>query len=180
MPTTKETWLEKSKKLQEPVPSEEINELPEAGASITFKVLSPQGYPALLTARDSHIASLFDTIEQVEAHLKESGWLPDRQMVVAKQLPLPTGDKCPKCGADMVRFASKDGTKSGVKCSTGKFDFVSKKTIGCDYVKWDDQDTSVGGGATPAQRGLLEAKGMWKDGLTKSQASELISNLLGK
>jgi len=175
MPTNKEIW---ANKVKEVVPSEEI-ELPEAGASITFKVLSPLGYPALLTARDSHIASLFDTIEQVEAHLKEKGWLPDKQ-IVAKQMPLPTGEKCPKCGSDLVRFASKDGTKSGVKCSTGKFDWATKKTIGCDYVKWDDSDTSVAGGATPAQKALLEAKGLWKDGMTKSQASELISNLLGK
>src|SRR3989344_275625 len=45
-------------------------------------------------------------------------------------------DICPKCGNPLGEIAL---TKTGRKlqrCSTGSWDPQTKKTVGCDYVKW--------------------------------------------
>ena len=54
----------------------------------------------------------------------------------------PKGDVCPKCGKLLVYKETKTGKKM-MKCSGGQWNPTTKRTDGCDYVKWinDDDDT---------------------------------------
>lgn len=49
--------------------------------------------------------------------------------------PKELDEKCPKCGAALVLQTTRFGKKMK-KCSTGSWDKVAKKAIGCDYVEW--------------------------------------------
>lgn len=155
--------------------------MPEAKSSVTYALVSKNGLPLMFTVRASDEGELLEEMEQLETSLVKNGYTGDRKVgFVAKPKEVVVGEKCPKCSSPLVKFTSKDGTKSGIKCSAGKWDFETKKTIGCDFVRWNDADTSVNGEATPAQKAILVAKGVWQDGMTKSQANELIGQLLGK
>lgn len=109
----------------------EEKELPEAKSSVTYSLVSKTGYPLLFTVREGSEAKLLKRMTQLEGAFLQRGYTPkvDR---FAKQLPVPTGEKCPKCQADLVKFAK------GVKCSTNKWDKDTKKAVGCDYIKWND------------------------------------------
>lgn len=55
-----------------------------------------------------------------------------------KWLPIEPQDldeKCPKCGSPIVLQVTRFGKKMK-KCSTGKWDKATKKTVGCDYIEW--------------------------------------------
>ena len=49
--------------------------------------------------------------------------------------PQLLGEKCPKCGNQLVLAVTRFGKKMK-KCSTGGWDAVAKKATGCDYVEW--------------------------------------------
>ena len=49
--------------------------------------------------------------------------------------PQVLDEKCPKCGNPLVLAVTRFGKKMK-KCSTGSWDKVAKKAIGCDYVEW--------------------------------------------
>lgn len=49
--------------------------------------------------------------------------------------PKELDEKCPKCGNPLVLNVSRFGKKMK-KCSTGSWDSVNKKVVGCDYVEW--------------------------------------------
>lgn len=49
--------------------------------------------------------------------------------------PKELEEKCPKCGNPLVLAVTRFGKKMK-KCSTGGWDSVAKKPIGCDYVEW--------------------------------------------
>jgi len=53
----------------------------------------------------------------------------------------PKGDVCPKCGKMLQYKETKTGKKM-MKCSGAGWDPINKRAIGCDYVKWinDDND----------------------------------------
>src|SRR3989344_4284382 len=49
--------------------------------------------------------------------------------------PEELDEKCPKCGNPLVLATTKFGKKMK-KCSTNKWDKVTKKATGCDYIEW--------------------------------------------
>ncbi len=49
--------------------------------------------------------------------------------------PQELDEKCPKCGAKLVLAYTRFGKKMK-KCSTGTWDKIAKKVVGCDYVEW--------------------------------------------
>lgn len=49
--------------------------------------------------------------------------------------PQTLDEKCPKCGNPLILATTRFGKKMK-KCSTGSWDKVAKKAIGCDYVEW--------------------------------------------
>lgn len=49
--------------------------------------------------------------------------------------PEQLDEECPKCGAKLILATTRFGKKMK-KCSTGNWDKITKKVIGCDYVEW--------------------------------------------
>jgi len=45
---------------------------------------------------------------------------------------------CPKCNAPLKEQPTKDGTIL-IKCSMNKWNKVTRKATGCDYVKWPEE-----------------------------------------
>jgi hypothetical protein len=181
----KEEFVEKAKEMA----TESLQKLmPEAVASVTYELLSPDGYPILLTMRDGRESALFERMEALEKFFKDSGYQPNIKSRYTgrteAQKEYVEGRKCPKCGEPLIYFESKG--KKHIKCSTSKWDYMTKKATGCDYIEWsDDLDSSTGkdysgSGATPAQMRLLKEKNLWEEGMTKARATELIGKVLGK
>lgn len=163
------------------------DEMPEAKSSVSYSLVSKDGFDLIFTVRSSDEAELMEEMETMEKHFITSGYAPRVRGSVTKTAePARTGgtDKCPKCGSDLITFTSKDGTKSGMKCSTSKWNPYTKTASGCDYVKFDD-DISSGNKsstqrATEAQMNLLKDKDLWREGMTKEDASKTIAQLLNK
>ena len=157
--------------------------MPEAKSSVSYSLQSKGGFPFIFTVRETDESKLLDLMDELEVGFVTRGFSPERKIVGGfqpKPAPVPTGEKCPTCGADLIKFTSKDGTKSGVKCSTAKYDWATKTASGCQFVRWNDADTSVDGFATQAQIDLLTAKGLYKTGMTKAQANAVIGAELAK
>ena len=165
------------------------SEMPEAVASVTYTLISPEGLSMLLTIRASDEANLFERMEGVESYLRDAGYLPKganknlkATEPVARVIPLlKLSNTCPKCGGTLLKFETKTG-KLGWNCENREYDFDTKEVTGCDYQTWEVgvANKKTAEPATPAQRKVLVAKGAWEDGLTKTEASEIIGELLKK
>ena len=158
----------------------EQDKVPEAVASISYTLTSPEGYPCILTVRASSQSGLVKAIDEITKYLKDSGYNGGK-----KEPEKVDGKECPKCGSPLVKVEYRDKktgeTKYLIRCSTQKYDFKTKTTSGCDYVEFpsEDLDSSVDK-ASPAQQKLLMEKGLWEEGMTKTQATEVIRKALAK
>ena len=160
------------------------NTVPEAVASVFYSLISPKGYPIILTMRDKKESALFDRMEGMEVYLEDAGYQPDiksrssGRTGAPKAIETVEGKTCPKCGSPLIYFEAKG--KKNIKCSTSKWDYITKTSSGCDYVEWGDEGETLDGGATPKQISFLKEKNLWEEGMTKSEATELIGQALGK
>lgn len=117
-------------------------DLPEAPASVTARVVSDQGFHLLFTLRDTTVSGLINKFEEFQKHVLSRGWKPEtkngletggRSRLTAQQISAPR-DKavkastttesvvCQVCGAVAVKKSGlrKDGTRwEGIFCSTG-------------------------------------------------------------
>jgi hypothetical protein len=159
--------------------------MPEAKSSVTYTLVSKDGFSLMFTVRSTDEAELLDELADLESAFSTRGYTGANRTYTPKQtaLPVDTGEKCPKCSSPLVKFETKTG-KGGTQCSTRVYDGATKTTTGCDYIKWDDTPSSTGGTtgglATPAQARLLTSKGRYQDGMTKAEASKIISEIMGK
>jgi hypothetical protein len=155
------------------------DKMPEATSSVTYNLVSKEGYPLLFTVRRNDEAELFELMIDLEEGFITRGYTADKKYGSAKQVPLvTTKEDCPKCGNPLKEFTTKTG-KSGLKCSTSGWDFENKTATGCDYIKWNDAPSSSSE-PTEAQIRLLKQKNLWEEGMTRSEASAKISSVLGK
>lgn len=112
------------------------NELPEAPASVTLSVVTPKGYPALFTLRESTGLELLTKIEGLEKKLEEIGYKPQAlRTFPKKEVEYVEGVKCPKCGGRLVKKFGNG--KTFWKCENGKWDFTNKVNTGCPYVDFN-------------------------------------------
>lgn len=158
-----------------------MNDLHEAKASVSYSLLNKDGYPLIFTVRSLDEAELLDLMVDLESMLNKRGYQPDKKVsggFAPKVKEVVQGETCPKCNQPLVKFTSKDGTKSGVKCSTAKYDFMTKTASGCNFVRFDESNSSEK--ATEAQESILKQKGLWTDGMSKADASKTIAMVLGK
>lgn len=162
--------------------SKELDELTDEKsypvASVTYNVTSPTGFGLLLTVRRDDEGELFEVMKDIENFLIDNKYTPEikRTFGGAKPKEIVEGEKCPKCGSPLNKFTTKTG-KTGVQCSTRKYDFTTKTTSGCDYIKWDEEKSSLP--PSPAQKAVLEAKGLWSDDLDYTKAAEILVGLKG-
>ena len=85
---------------------QEGEDLPEAPASATCKVESPNGFQYLFTLRASSGQDLLTKLGGFELKVLKLGWKPLDQWAKKENGGLPS-PKCPKCGSEMVRRTSK-------------------------------------------------------------------------
>lgn len=159
---------------------EKQTKIPEAVASVTYSIETPNGFNILFTIRDTTEANLFERMEAIEEFIVNAGYTPQGRSLKSgkpEQKSEESDEVCPKCGAPLKKFTTKTG-KSGIQCSTREYDFETKEVTGCDYIKWDnDLDEEP---ATPAQKKVLEKMGVWKEGTSKSEAMKIISDSMSK
>lgn len=116
--------------------SELKSQLPEAPASVTYNVVSKDGFSALVTHRSDTIKELLEHMETIEQKLLEKGYKPQvRGGGFKREVEFVEGRICPKCNGKLIKKTSKAG-KMFYKCENGKYDFVAQKNTGCDYVDW--------------------------------------------
>lgn len=123
--------------------------MPEAIASTTYTLESPEGYPLLFTIRGASGMDLLTTMRTViEPKLKELGYKPQVKQYGAgrpkKEVETVQGRVCPKCGSPLVYGTTKEG-KRFIKCSTQKYDFTTKQRSGCDFFEYADTPTQPTG-----------------------------------
>lgn len=170
MPTSKD------KELEDFIANEINTPLPEARASVTYNMTSPKGFGVLFTMRSGNEAELMEMMEETEEYLVKKGYTAEvRRSFGAKPKEIVEGEKCPKCGADLIKITAKG--RPAVKCSMSKYDFMTKTASGCDYFKYTDISSEP---ATPKQEELLKEKNLWEEGMSKEKATETISRVLGK
>ena len=113
--------------------------IPEAVASVTYSVISKDGYNALFTIRGTSGADLLETMGTIEKVLASKGYKPQvkQSFGVKKEVEYIEGRSCPVCKNRLVSRTKKDGEKYE-QCENYKYDFTQKKNIGsCGYIKFD-------------------------------------------
>lgn len=105
-----------------------------------------KGFSVGVTKRrdDVDIAKLLtDAMNSIDWAIKagmQPSWNADTNKQVAQQVTVKPAqlnvDGCPDCGSPLVSGVTKNGKKYQ-KCSTQKYDYMSKSTTGCDYVNWN-------------------------------------------
>ena len=107
----------------------------EAPASVTYSLMSPNGFPILYTVRGESGTELLTKMIAIEAKLKTDGYTPQIKTFGGKpQAPKDYADHpCPSCGAKVVIATTRNGKKLE-KCETQKF--INGQTSGCSYTKW--------------------------------------------
>lgn len=187
-PELKGVELEKPKGKDKPMSELSLQDtMPESVASVTYKLITPKGFPILFTMRGNSDENLIARMEAQETEFVMKGYQPDiykgKGGKIDKPIEYVPNRSCPKCGAQLVYFESK-GVKH-IKCSTAKYDWQTKTSSGCAFVEWNDAkpagtitEQSVGGVmlATQAQQALIQQKfpELWFEGMTKVQASQVI------
>jgi hypothetical protein len=155
-------------------------DMPEAKSSVTYSLVSKTGFPLLFTVRSQSEAELLELMSDLETGFTKRGYTPkvERSFGGVKPVQIVEGEKCPDCGAPIIKFSTKDG-RQAVKCSTAKYDFNTKTASGCKYFKYLDAPT-IDEPATPLQIQLLKDKNQWEEGMTKKAATARISSVIGK
>ena len=113
-----------------------MKELPEAPASVTLSVVTPKGYNALFTLRETTGSELLEKIGFLEVKLEELGYKPQmRQTFGKKELEYVEGKSCPLCKGKLVKKRTKAG-KPYHKCENGKWNPTTQTAEGCKFVDW--------------------------------------------
>ena len=115
-----------------------MTDLPEAPASITLSVVTPSGFPSLLTLREMTGTALLAKVVSLEKKITELGYKPQIKPVYGAKETKPieyASYPCPTCGSKVTKGSTKDGKHFEV-CETRKYNFQTKQTSGCAYIKW--------------------------------------------
>jgi hypothetical protein len=114
--------------------------IPEAVASVTYSITSSGGYPALFTVRGVSGFKLLETMEEIEETLVKKGYKPQTKSsgFVKKEKEYLPDRKCPTCGGKLVVIPKKDGSGKFYKCENNKWNPMTKRAEGCQYVDWNN------------------------------------------
>lgn len=114
--------------------------IPEAIASVTYTLETPNGFNILFTVRGDSGATLLEAMKTtIEPTLVKDGYKAQQSRFggpkVAK--PIEYSDKpCPTCGSKLIKGTTQDG-RNFVKCETQKYDFKTKQKSGCPYFEFE-------------------------------------------
>lgn len=105
---------------------------------MTYSALTPNGFPVLFTMRAEKVGDLLTQMETINKKLADTGYKPQVKggnFPPKKEINYIEGRKCPSCGNRIVSKVSRNGKKFE-ECETRKYDFATKTTTGCAYMKW--------------------------------------------
>lgn len=113
-----------------------MTELPEAPASVTYDITSPNGFNVLFTVRDMTGMDLLVKMTAIEKKFQEQGYKPHERGFAKKEAkPIVYAEHmCPSCGKRVIIAETSKGKME--KCETQKYDFTTKTSTGCAYTKW--------------------------------------------
>jgi hypothetical protein len=113
-----------------------MTDLNEAPTSVTFSVISPKGFPALVTIRDAEFKELVLKMTFAEEWFEKQGFKPQvRQTFGAKKEVEYVPDKlCPVDSGKLKVIISKKDGKTYWTCENGHYDFTTKTTTGCKFI----------------------------------------------
>ena len=161
----------------------------DAPASVTYSLTSPTGYGLLFTVRGESHPELLQEMLTVESSLVDLGYTAQVKSYGGGKAKAPVvyveGEECPKCGGKLLDKTTKNGKKMH-ECENRKYDFTTKTTTGCEYVKWLDDDTGTPTATTgvkpasPKQVEILKEKKLYEEGMTMGEASDVLGGVLGK
>lgn len=101
----------------------------EAPTSVTYSLITPNGFPVLFTMRDEKVGELMHKMDVLEPSLITKGYKPQEKRSFGERKPFvpqpsASGNKCPKCGSPMAM------SKAGKEY--------------CSKLCWKDQTTGSG------------------------------------
>ena len=132
-----------------PRPSTRQEGLPEAVASATYSLTSPNGFGVLFTVRDESGSGLLDKMKKdIEPRLIADGYKKQEPRYGGgggagrppKEVLYVPETLCPTCGKRLVLFEANG--KPHAKCETQSFDFQTKQKKGCAYTDWNTDFTA--------------------------------------
>jgi hypothetical protein len=119
--------------------NDEMISLNEAPASVTLSVVTPKGFPALFTVRDTSGLDLLAKLDTIEKKLEEKGFKPQVKTFGGgfpkKEVEYVEGEVCPKDKGRLIKKLTKAG-KPYYACENGHYDFKTGVKSGCDFVNW--------------------------------------------
>lgn len=118
--------------------------LPEAAASASTKIKSPNGFEYIFTMRDAKSSNLLFKMKKMEEHFMNSGFtaVAQNSKYPAKEKEYVQGRTCPQCGSRLVYTTKKDGTKY-IRCETNKWNAQLRRAEGCTFVEWPNKQYSA-------------------------------------
>ena len=121
-----------------------MNQSTESPSSVTYSLITPNGFPILFTMRDEKVAELITKMEMLEPSLIKKGYKPQEKKSYGSKAPaeIVPDRKCPLCGQNLVYGHKADGTKF-IKCSTNKWNPMTKQAEGCKFVEWPDKASNI-------------------------------------
>ena len=109
----------------------EVN-IPEAPAVSNVKVWI-KGYGVTLTVRGEKVNDMIQKTVSIIDYAESHGW----KNTWDTEAPKANVGACPKCSNPLIEAKTKDG-KTFKKCSTNKWNKVTKQASGCDYIEWPE------------------------------------------
>ncbi|NLG26246.1 MAG: hypothetical protein GX558_12880 [Clostridiales bacterium] len=125
------------------------DDIPEAVASVTYSLESPDGFNILFTVRGTSGAELLsDMRKSIEPELKFQGYKPQVKNSFGPKPKAPPevvpDRKCPMCGSELHYGTTKAGVRF-IKCSTQTYDFKTGAKGGCQFTEWPNNTMQAGG-----------------------------------
>ena len=122
---------------------------PEAGAVCFTSFKRTDGFVINITLRDKTGAEVLKRMDGAIIEIKKQGGVPyEKKSGFPKKVVEYTGEMCPLCKKG--RLVKPTAPNRPIKCEFGKYDYATKKTIGCTFVKWDNVksgfEQDMGGG----------------------------------
>lgn len=113
--------------------------IPEAVASATYAITDANGFNVLFSIRDEDEDILIDKMKTISEKLVMSGFKPQEKKTFGgggfvKKEKEWTGETCPKCTGRLYYKDTKNG--KAISCENGKWDFATKKAVGCTYFQY--------------------------------------------
>lgn len=138
--------------------NEELGSLPEAPASVTYSLITPNGFDVLFTLRAHSDVELVELMGSIEGHFLDQGYSSQGR-----------GGKSSRTYSGGSRTYEKPKSR-----------YEKPKSYNQGSDSYDKSEPWSNLPATPKQKEVLVDMGLWQEGMSKQEASDVLSEKLGK